>query len=527
MEREELHGGGRGVTGGLRPVMLIVMDGWGERRDPEGNAVALARTPNINEWRQKYPYTLLGASGEDVGLPEGQMGNSEVGHLNLGAGRIVYQELTRISRAIREGDFFTNPVLTEAMARARGHSLHLIGLLSDGGVHSHIEHLFAFLQLAAQSGLNSVWVHAFLDGRDVPPACAERYLRELEAECAARGVGAVASISGRYYAMDRDKRWERTALAYRALVGGEGETAPSAQEALAAAYARGETDEFVRPTVILTPAGTPRGRIREGDVVLFFNFRPDRARQLSHALVDADFRGFERGPAPGVHLVCLTQYEETLPAPVAFPPEELRDTLGEYLAAAGRRQLRIAETEKYAHVTFFFSGGEEKPFPGEERRLIPSPKVATYDLQPEMSAYEVTAAVLEELTGHKFDFVVLNYANADMVGHTGDLQAAIRAVEAVDDCLGRVVPAVLAAGGAALITADHGNAEEMVDPATGQPHTAHTTNPVPFLLLTGEPERWGVRPGRLADVAPTILELMGLPQPAAMSGRSLLVPRNK
>ncbi|MDK2927665.1 MAG: 2,3-bisphosphoglycerate-independent phosphoglycerate mutase [Bacillota bacterium] len=516
------------MTGALRPVVLIVLDGWGERREREGNAVALARTPNLESYVQKYPHALLGAAGEDVGLPAGQMGNSEVGHLNLGAGRIVYQELTRISRAIRTGEFFTNPVLTAAMAQARGRSLHLLGLLSDGGVHSHIEHLFALLELARESGLDKVCVHAFLDGRDVPPACAERYLKELEEKCAALGVGEIASISGRYYAMDRDKRWERTALAYRALVAGEGETAPSAQAALQAAYARGETDEFVRPTVLVRPDGSPRGRIADGDTVIFFNFRPDRARQLSHALVDADFGGFDRGPAPPrVHFVCLTQYEETLPAPVAFPPEELHATLGECLAERGLRQLRIAETEKYAHVTFFFSGGEEKPFPGEERRLVPSPKVATYDLKPEMSAYEVTAAVLEELAAEKFDLVVLNYANADMVGHTGDLPAAIRAVEAVDDCLGRVVPAVLKQGGAVLITADHGNAEEMMDPATGQPHTAHTTNPVPFILVTPEPAAWGVRPGRLADVAPTILELLGLPRPAAMTGRLLLIRKEK
>ncbi|MDK2855625.1 MAG: 2,3-bisphosphoglycerate-independent phosphoglycerate mutase [Bacillota bacterium] len=512
------------VTGVSRPIVLIVMDGWGERGEREGNAVALAQTPNIDGYLKKYPHTLLGAAGEDVGLPAGQMGNSEVGHLNLGAGRIVYQELTRISRAIREGTFFTNPVLTEAMAKARGQSLHLMGLLSDGGVHSHIEHLFAFLELAKRSGLGRVYVHAFLDGRDVPPACARRYLEELEKKCAELSIGEIATISGRYYAMDRDRRWERTALAYRALVHGQGETAPSAQAALEAAYARGETDEFVRPTVILRQDGTPRGRIEDGDVVIFFNFRPDRARQLTRALIEADFAGFDRGPrVPRVHFVCLTQYDETFAAPVAFPPEELRDTLGEYLAAKGLKQLRIAETEKYAHVTFFFSGGEEKPFPGEERRLIPSPKVATYDLKPEMSAYEVTDALLKELGEREYDLVVLNYANADMVGHTGSLEAAIRAVEAVDACVGRVVQAVLERGGAAIITADHGNAEEMIDPVTGEPHTAHTTNPVPFILVTPEPGRWGLRRGRLADVAPTILELLGLPRPEAMTGKSLLV----
>jgi 2,3-bisphosphoglycerate-independent phosphoglycerate mutase len=515
------------VTAVPQPLVLIIMDGWGEGKGREGNAVALARTPNIDLYKEKYPYTLLGAAGEEVGLPEGQMGNSEVGHLNLGAGRIVYQDFTRISRAIREGEFYRNPVLVDVMQQAQGHSLHLIGLLSDGGVHSHIQHLYALLELAAAQGLERVYVHAFLDGRDVPPTCAARYFVELERKFEALGCGSVATVSGRYWAMDRDKRWERTALAYKALVAGQGETAMSAQEAVQKAYERGESDEFVRPTVILAGNGAPRGRVQEGDAVIFFNFRPDRARQLTRAFVDADFSGFDRGPTPPkVHFVCLTQYDETIAAPVAFPPQSLANTLGEYLSRQGLRQLRIAETEKYAHVTFFFNGGEEKPFPGEERRLIPSPKVATYDLKPEMSAYEVTDALLTELKENKYDLVVLNYANADMVGHTGNLQAAVRAVEAVDDCVGRVVPEVLALGGAIIVTADHGNAEEMINPTTGEPQTAHSTNPVPFILITAEPRENHLATGRLADVAPTILELLRLPQPEVMSGRSLLKGRD-
>ncbi|NLG87561.1 MAG: 2,3-bisphosphoglycerate-independent phosphoglycerate mutase [Firmicutes bacterium] len=507
----------------LKPVVLIIMDGWGCAPNGPGNALAQAKTPHLTSYWHCYPHTLLAAAGEDVGLPEGQMGNSEVGHLNLGAGRVVYQDFTRINRAIREGDFFTNPVLLEAVNKARGHKLHLMGLVSDGGVHSHMDHLYALLQLAAKNGLNQVFVHAFLDGRDVPPASARAYLSALETKMKELNVGQIATVSGRYYAMDRDQRWERTALAYRALVNAEGELAPSADSAVEQAYERGETDEFVRPTVVQTADGQPVATVNDGDVIIFFNFRPDRARQITRALVDTDFASFDRGISkPQVHFTCLTEYDETIVAPVAFPPERLTNTLGQYLSSQGLKQLRIAETEKYAHVTFFFNGGEEKPFPGEERRLIPSPKVATYDLKPEMSAYEIAAAVVEELCQQKFDVVILNFANADMVGHTGDIAATIKAATAVDDCLGQVVPAVLAQKGVALITADHGNGEEMLD-ENGEPHTAHSCNKVPFIMVAEQAIGWQVCPGRLADVAPTILDLLDLPKPKEMTGKSLLV----
>lgn len=506
----------------LKPVVLIVMDGWGQAPKSQGNAIARAQTPNITSYLQQYPNTLLGAAGEDVGLPEGQMGNSEVGHLNLGAGRIVYQDYTRINRAICQGDFFDNPVLKEAMAKAKGHSLHLMGLLSDGGVHSHIDHVYALLELAAQNGLQQVFVHAFLDGRDVPPACASTYLSSLEEKMKELKCGQIATVSGRYYAMDRDRRWERTALAYEALVHGKGKMASSADQAVKKAYERGETDEFVLPTVIQAENGSPVAKVKDSDVIIFFNFRPDRARQLTRAFVDKDFTGFDRRPnAPAVAFVCFTQYDETIPAPVAFPPQRLNNTLGQYVANHGLKQLRIAETEKYAHVTFFFSGGEEEPFSGEERRLIPSPKVATYDLKPEMSAHEVTAALLKELQQQKFDVVILNYANVDMVGHTGKIAATIQAVEAVDSCVGQVVEEVLSQQGVALITADHGNGECMLDKGD-QPQTAHSCNKVPFIVVANEACSWKVRPGRLADVAPTILDLLDLPKPAEMTGQSLL-----
>jgi 2,3-bisphosphoglycerate-independent phosphoglycerate mutase len=509
----------------LKPVVLIIMDGWGCAPKSLGNAIAQAKTPNFMSFWERYPHTALAAAGEDVGLPEGQMGNSEVGHLNLGAGRIVYQDYTRINRAIRQGDFFTNPALQEALAKAQGHKLHLMGLLSDGGVHSHIDHVYALLELAAKKGLDQVFVHAFLDGRDVPPACARVYLSALEEKMEQLNVGQIATVSGRYFAMDRDQRWERTALAYAALVCGEGEQASSADEAVREAYDRGESDEFVRPTVVQTASGRPVATINQGDVVIYFNFRPDRARQLTRALVDADFIGFDRGPNwPQIHFICFTQYDETIDAPVAFEPLELTNTLGEYLAKHNLNQLRIAETEKYAHVTFFFNGGEEKPFVGEQRRLIPSPKVATYDLEPEMSAYEVAAAAVEELRQHKHDVVILNFANADMVGHTGDMAATVKAAAAVDECLGQVVSEVLAQKGAALITADHGNGEQMVD-ENGEPHTAHSCNQVPFIVAAEQATDWQVRPGRLADVAPTILDLLNLPKPKEMTGETLLIGR--
>lgn len=506
----------------LHPVVLIVMDGWGCAPESSGNAIAQARIPNLTWYWRRFPHTLLGAAGEDVGLPAGQMGNSEVGHLNLGAGRIVYQDYSRINRAISQGDFFTNSVLLEALAQAQGQSLHLMGLVSDGGVHSHMNHVYALLELAAQHDLQRVFVHAFLDGRDVPPTSAGTYLAALEEKMAELNLGHIATISGRYWAMDRDRRWERTALAYKALVLGEGKTAPSAAQAIKQAYEQGETDEFVRPTVLVQDNGDPVARIKDGDVIIFFNFRPDRARQLTRTFVDEDFSEFSRGPQPpAVHFVCFIQYDETIKAPVAFAPQRLTNTLGEYLSRQGLTQLRIAETEKYAHVTIFFSGGEEQPFPGEQRRLIPSPKVATYDLKPEMSAYEVTAAVIEELRQGKFHLVILNYANVDMVGHTGKIAATIQAVETVDRCVGQVVEEVLRQRGVALITADHGNGEEMLDEGN-RPHTAHSCNQVPFIVVADDTDAWEVRPGRLADVAPTILDLLDLPTPAEMTGESLL-----
>lgn len=506
----------------LHPVVLIVMDGWGCAPESSGNAIAQARIPNLTSYWRRFPHTLLGAAGEDVGLPAGQMGNSEVGHLNLGAGRIVYQDYSRINRAISQGDFFTNSVLLEALAQAQGQSLHLMGLVSDGGVHSHMNHVYALLELAAQHDLQRVFVHAFLDGRDVPPTSAGTYLAALEEKMAELNLGHIATISGRYWAMDRDRRWERTALAYKALVLGEGKTAPSAAQAIKQAYEQGETDEFVRPTVLVQDNGDPVARVKDGDMIIFFNFRPDRARQLTRTFVDEDFSEFSRGPQPpAVHFVCFIQYDETIKAPVAFAPQRLTNTLGEYLSRQGLTQLRIAETEKYAHVTIFFSGGEEQPFPGEQRRLIPSPKVATYDLKPEMSAYEVTAAVIEELRQGKFHLVILNYANVDMVGHTGKIAATIQAVETVDRCVGQVVEEVLRQRGVALITADHGNGEEMLDEGN-RPHTAHSCNQVPFIVVADDTDAWEVRPGRLADVAPTILDLLDLPTPAEMTGESLL-----
>ncbi|ADG06818.1 2,3-bisphosphoglycerate-independent phosphoglycerate mutase [Kyrpidia tusciae] len=506
-----------------RPVALIILDGFGLREEREGNAVAQARKPNFDRYWKEYPHTQLQASGEAVGLPAGQMGNSEVGHLNLGAGRVVYQDLTRVSKAIREGDFFRNPALLGAMrhVKERDSRLHLAGLLSDGGVHSHIEHLFALLEMARREGAGRVFVHAFLDGRDVLPESARVYVRQLMDRMRELGVGRIATLSGRYYAMDRDRRWERTAKAYRAMVYGEGETYTDPLEALEASFRRGVTDEFVVPMVMVDEAGRPVGSVEDGDAVIVFNFRPDRVVQISRAFTEKDFQEFDRGPQPPVvDYVGMTQYSEAIRAEVAFGPESLTDTLGEILERHGMRQLRIAETEKYRHVTSFFSGGREEPFEGEDRVLIPSPKVATYDQKPEMSAYEVADAAVERIRTGTLDVVVLNFANPDMVGHTGDLQAAIRAVEAVDECLGRVVEAVLAQGGVALITADHGNADVMIDPETGGPCTTHTTNPVPFIVTKpGVHLREG---GVLADIAPTMLDLLGLEKPKDMTGRRLV-----
>ncbi|MGI6285834.1 2,3-bisphosphoglycerate-independent phosphoglycerate mutase [Neomoorella humiferrea] len=504
-----------------RPLMLMILDGFGLGHPGEGNAITRGNLPNYRRLIHTYPHTRLKASGEAVGLPAGQMGNSEVGHLNIGAGRIVYQELTRISKAIKDGTFFTNEVLLKAVrgAKERGGALHLMGLVSDGGVHSHLEHLYALLELAQREGMERVYIHAFLDGRDVPPASAAGYLRQVEEECRRRGIGAIATIMGRYYAMDRDRRWERTEKAYRALVVGEGQQFPSAATAIQASYDRDVTDEFVEPSVI-TRLGQPVARICNGDSVIFFNFRADRARQLTRAFVDRDFEPFARpGGRLEIDFVCLTQYDVTIPAPVAFPPQVLTNVLGEVIANNGLKQLRIAETEKYAHVTFFFNGGVEEPFPGEDRLLIPSPKVATYDQKPSMSAREVTDAVLERLD--KYDFIVLNFANPDMVGHTGDLNAAIAAVETVDECLGRIAAAMEERRAPLLVTADHGNAEEMLEP-NGEPHTAHTSNLVPFILVDAGYRDAALREGALEDVAPTVLDILGLPQPAEMTGKSLI-----
>ncbi|MEW6698388.1 MAG: 2,3-bisphosphoglycerate-independent phosphoglycerate mutase [Bacillota bacterium] len=509
-----------------RPLALIVLDGWGLSQDKTGNAIAQAATPNIKNYLANYPHTTLACSGLAVGLPEGQMGNSEVGHLNIGAGRVVYQELTRITKSIKDGEFFSNPEILKAVERIKGTNaaLHIMGLLSDGGVHSHIKHLFAVLNMAARQGVSRVYYHAFLDGRDVPPSSAKAYMRALLAKMKEYGVGQVATVSGRYYAMDRDRRWERTELACRAMVYGEGVQANSPVEAIDIGYERGETDEFIKPTVITDEHKVPLAKVADGDSLIFINFRPDRARQITRAFADDDFAGFERGPGwPRVHFVCMTVYDKTIEAPVAFPPHRLVNTLGEWLSKQGVKQLRLAETEKYAHVTFFFNGGVELPNPREERVLIPSPKVATYDLKPEMSANEVTDAFIENLNKGEFDVLITNFANPDMVGHTGDLEATKIAIETVDKCLGRIVPAMLEKFGTVIITADHGKAERMRDDHGG-PFTAHTTEPVPFVLVGERYKGTKLRPdGSLQDIAPTMLEILGLPKPPEMTGESLLL----
>ena len=499
------------------PTTLIIMDGFGLRHETEGNAVAAAATPRLEQFFQEFAHTELSASGLDVGLPAGQMGNSEVGHTNIGAGRVVFQDLPRISKAIDDGSFFENPAYVRAMDACREHdsSLHLMGLLSDGGVHSHLEHLFALMKLARDRGLEKVYIHAFLDGRDVSPTSGADFVARTVEKCRELGVGKIATVMGRFYAMDRDKRWDRVEAAYDAMVYGEGAAInPVPVAAVKNAYANGVTDEFVEP-VICDPDGT----ISDHDSVIFFNFRPDRAREITRAFVDPDFNGFTRQYFP-VTFVCTTEYDATMPyVEVAYPRLSVRNGLGEYLSSMGLTQLRIAETEKYAHVTFFFNGGVETQFPGEDRVLVPSPKVATYDLQPEMSADEVADKCVERIESGAYDVIILNFANCDMVGHTGVFDAAVRAVETVDTCVGRVVDATMKMGGIAMITADHGNAEVMTQP-DGSPMTAHTTNPVPFILCGAGTE---LRKGRLADIAPTILDVMGLAVPEEMDGQTLIV----
>ncbi len=498
------------------PTTLIIMDGFGLAPASSDNAVTLAKTPVLDRLFQEYAHTTLSASGLDVGLPAGQMGNSEVGHTNIGGGRVVFQDLPRISRAIDDGSFFKNDAYNKAMddCLAKGSSLHLYGLLSDGGVHSHIQHLFALLKMAKDKGLTRVYVHCFLDGRDVSPTSGKGFVAALQDECARIGVGKIATVMGRYYAMDRDKRWERVQMAYDAMVYGEGVQNADPVDAVAKSYANGVTDEFVEPVVC-----DKEGTIGDNDSVIFFNFRPDRAREITRAIVDPEFDGFQREYFPTTY-VCNTEYDAAMPnVLVAWPRVAVKNGLGEYLSNMGMTQLRIAETEKYAHVTFFFNGGVETQYPGEDRVLVPSPKVATYDLQPEMSAFEVCDKCVERIESGNYDVIILNFANCDMVGHTGVLEAAVKAVETVDTCVGRVVEATLKMGGIAMITADHGNAEDMQQP-DGSPMTAHTTNLVPFILCGAGSE---LRTGRLADIAPTILDVMGLACPPEMDGRTLIV----
>ena len=505
-------------------TMLMILDGFGENPNNEGNAVNLAKKPNIDKLRKICPVSHIDASGAAVGLPDGQMGNSEVGHTNIGAGRIVYQKLTKITKSIEDGDFFSIPEFTEAIENVKKNNskLHIMGLLSDGGVHSHQRHLYGLLELARRKGLdNNVFIHAFMDGRDTLPASGEGYIQELQEKMQEKGVGKIATIAGRYYAMDRDKRWDRVEKAYNAIVRGEGVLAKDPIQAIEESYQKEVFDEFVVPTVITDANDKPLAKVENGDSVIFFNFRPDRARQLTRAIVDDKFDGFKTDKLD-IDFVCMTEYDDTMPnVKVAFKSEELVNTFGEVVSKLGKKQLRIAETEKYAHVTFFFNGGREEPYPGEDRILVNSPKVATYDLQPEMSAYKVTEKVVEAINSKKYDSIILNFANTDMVGHTGNIDAAIKAVEAVDKCVGEIVEAVQKQNGVLLITADHGNAEQMIDYKTGEPLTSHTTNLVPLILVGMENVE--LKDGRLCDLAPTMLDIMEEQKPKEMTGESLLI----
>ena len=502
-------------------TMLMILDGFGINEKEEGNAVKLSNMPNYDKLIKQNPNTIIHTSGLSVGLPEGQMGNSEVGHTNIGAGRIVYQELTRITKDIEEGEFFSNDVLVNAIENCKKNNskLHIMGLLSDGGVHSHNRHLYALLELAKRKDFEDVYVHCFLDGRDTPPASAETYITDLQNKMQEKGIGKVASIAGRFYAMDRDKRWERIKKAYDALVYGIGEKAGSAITAIESSYQKEIFDEFVEPTLICNN-DEPIATISNNDSVIFFNFRPDRAREITRALVDKEFKEFKTENL-NLYYVCFTEYDKTIEnVEIAFKPTKLVNTFGEYISKLGLTQLRIAETEKYAHVTFFFNGGEEKQYPGEDRILVPSPKVETYDMKPEMSAIEVTDKVIEAIKSGKYDSIILNYANPDMVGHTGSLEATIKALETIDECIGRVVEAIEEKNAVLLITADHGNAEQMIDYVTGEPHTAHTTNPVPLVLIGKENVK--LKEGKLADLAPTMLDIMGIEKPKEMTGESII-----
>lgn len=508
-------------------LMLAILDGWGINENENANAVKIANTPNLDAIFKQYPNTKILTSGLDVGLPDGQMGNSEVGHTNIGAGRIVYQELTRITKSIQDGDFFENKAFLDAIkyCKKQNSDLHLYGLLSDGGVHSHNTHLYALLELCKREDFDRVFVHCFLDGRDTPPASGEGYISELEEKMQEIGVGRIASIMGRYYAMDRDKRWERVELAYKALALGEGLQADNAIDAIESAYQREEFDEFVKPTVIMKN-DKPVATIKQNDSIIFFNFRPDRAREITRVFVDKNFNEFEKKYLY-TNYVCMTQYDETIPnVEIAFKPTKIENTFGEYIGKLGYTQLRIAETEKYAHVTFFFNGGNEVEYPGESRILVASPKVATYDLKPEMSAYEVTDRVVDVIRKSMYDVIILNFANCDMVGHTGVLEAAVKAVETVDECIGRIVDEVRRVNGTILITADHGNAEQMIDYTTGDPHTAHTTNPVPLIVAGLDYDVELREGGRLADLAPTMLDIMGVEKPLEMTGESIIIRKD-